>query len=262
MSFSVFGAPEMTFPLIVDKAGEVAVPLIGKVHVAGDTVQEAEGKIEERLVQQHIFVPPVVVSLELSGYTPENVIVGGEVQVPGRVALFAPKSLADVISLAGGETLAAGAEVIITHPSGQAETVSYYAHGDVRGAQTMVGPGDSVFVRRAGVVYVLGAVTRPGGYLMSSNGQMSLSQAVAFAQGTTMVASSGTALIVRRMGDGNQVMQIRVPLKKTEQGKTDSIPLRDGDIVDIQTSAVKEFLVTTSGLLAAVATSVVYAVYR
>ncbi len=263
LQLSVFDAPEMSFPLMVDAGGNITVPLLGKVHVGGETVQQAEEEVGSLLVSQHIFNPPVVVSLEVTGYTPQNVTVSGEVQTPGRISLFAPKSLADVLALAGGETVSAGANVIITHRSGVSETVQYSTSGDAKPAlQTMILPGDSVYVRRAGIVYILGAVNRPGGYLMADKGQMSLSQAVAFAQGTTQVASTGTALIVRRTGDGNQVTQIQVPLKKTEQGKNDSVALLDGDVVDIQTSPIKDFLITTSGILSAIATSVIYAAYR
>jgi len=45
-------------------------------------------------------------------------------------------------------------------------------------SDTVIQPGDTVTVKRAGIVYVLGAVTRPGGYIMQEGGELDVTQAV------------------------------------------------------------------------------------
>src|SRR5258707_250282 len=60
LELEVFGAPEMNSSLQVDDDGNVIVPLIGHVHVAGDTLREAERAITHELVAKEIMNSPSV----------------------------------------------------------------------------------------------------------------------------------------------------------------------------------------------------------
>jgi polysaccharide biosynthesis/export protein len=261
VQMSVFGAPEMTQTLTVDDTGDVAVPLAGPVHVEGDTLRQAEATIARALVDKQM-INDAEVSLQLMAYLPRSVVVAGEVQQPGRIQLLAPRPLLDVLASAGGVTTAAGGDIELRHPvPGSQDEVSHipYANGKEPTAaeSALVYPGDSIFVRRAGVIYVLGAVVRPGGYLMVNAGKLSLPQAIAAANGTTPVASLNRTIIIRRQGD--KLVRLQLDLNKEQRGDASPLPLQDGDMVFVPTSKVKSALINSSAVLSSAASAAIYA---
>jgi polysaccharide export outer membrane protein len=261
LQMSVFDAPEMTQRLAVDDAGNVDVPLAGPVHVEGDSIREAEQKIANALVARHMMNAPQV-SLEVTAFSPRSIVVAGEVQQPGKIQMLAPRPLLEVIASVGGVTTAAGGDIEIhrPRPDGQ-EDVQHvpYANGKepTEAQAAIVNPGDSVFVRRAGVIYVLGAVVRPGGYLMVNGGKLSLAQAIASASGTTPVAAPAATIIVRKSGNG--LIQLQPRLDKVERGLMAPLPLQDGDMVYVPTSKLKSALINSSVVLSSAASAVIYA---
>ena len=117
-------------------------------------------------------------------------------------------------------------------------------------------PGDTVVVPKAGIVYVLGEVTRPGGYVLNSTGGITVLQVVAVAGGPTHVASAGKTRLLRRTENGFQ--EQRIDLKKLLRGKAQDVSVRNDDILFVPSSAIKTAL--NAGALVATATTV--AIYR
>ena len=84
---------------VVDKEGEIGLPLMGKVYVKGLTVEQAEKKIKEKAEE---FVQGAVVSCKMVNY---KVSVLGEVTRPGTYTFYQPSvSVFDVIAAAGDLT--------------------------------------------------------------------------------------------------------------------------------------------------------------
>ncbi|HEY6119666.1 MAG TPA: SLBB domain-containing protein, partial [Pyrinomonadaceae bacterium] len=110
-------------------------------------------------------------------------------------------------------------------------------------------PGDKVIVPRAGLIYVLGDVGRPGGFIMENDGNMSLLQAVAMAGGTTRTASMNQCRLIRKSPNG--YTETSVPLKRLLQGKTGDMQLQAEDIVYIPTSLTKAAVYRTAPALVA-----------
>jgi polysaccharide biosynthesis/export protein len=259
LEFEVFGASEMNSLLTVDDDGNVIVPLIGAVHVAGDTLREAEKSIAHELVAKEIINSPTV-HLKISAFAAGSVTVSGEVQSPGKVQLLAPRSLLSVLAEAGGETTAAGGHVEIHRSlpgaTEQVVEVSYAPGKDPREAEkTLVLPGDTVYIPRAGVIYVLGSVNRPGGYLMVNGGTLSLPQAVALAMGISPVGSSKSVIVVRKQ-DG-QIHEYRLRLDEMQRGKVETFALTDGDMVYVPSSKVKSALINSSAVMSAAASAAI-----
>lgn len=261
VEMNVFGAPEMTSTLQVDDLGNIEVPLAGSIHVTGDSLRQVESKIEQALIERKMFNAPQV-SLEITGFTPHSVTVSGEVESPGRLELLAPKSLLNILAMAGGETPAAGGTISIHHPvQGAADSVrivnySAKANDAEIAAATLVYPGDTVQVKRAGVVYVLGAVNRPGGYLMVNSGTLSAPEAIAVAKGVTLIASTRTAIVVRR--HNGTVSRVEIPLDEEQKGVRVPTQLLDGDILFVSTSKLKATFVNTSSILASAAAAGIF----
>jgi polysaccharide export outer membrane protein len=103
---------------------------------------------------------------------------------------------------------------------------------------------------------VLGAVNRPGGYVMQEDGKLNLSQALALAYGTSLQAATGKIRVIRRDPNGT-VHQIPVSYKRAMQGKADPIMLMAEDVVYVPPSALKSALIDTQAVLGNIASTVV-----
>ncbi len=261
LGMDVFNVPEFSgLTLRIDPTGSVTIPTAGSVHVAGDTIQQAQEAIAKALVEKEILVAPQV-QLSVIQFATESVTVLGEVQSPGRVPMLAPRSLADVLAMTGGETPAAGNDIEIEEPDATgAYTVRHLAYTQEQSSaklqQVLIQPGASIFVHKAGVVYVLGAVNKPGGYLMVNGGSVNVLQALSLAGGTALDAGMGGMIIYRPSDGGYQ--QIKVPFSKVTKGAEASLSLQLNDILYVPKSKVKTVLVDGSYLVGSSITSVLY----
>jgi polysaccharide biosynthesis/export protein len=241
LSMDVYDTPEYSSELRIDSSGNVNVPMVGPVHIADLTLIEAANKISKALRDSKMLKDPHV-NLNIEEYASREVIVLGEVHNPGPVEVLAPRRLDDVIALAGGETEYAGNKIEIRHQTGSATRtdVVHYSRKTENHvlSDTLVQPGDTITVRRAGIVYVLGGVTRPGGYIMQEGGELDATQAVALAYGTTMQASIGGMRLIRKTDDG-RVEEIPLHFRDMEKGKIPPIRLQPEDVIYVPISKVK-----------------------
>ncbi len=100
--------------------------------------------------------------------------------------------------------------------------------------------GDIVTVPHSGIVYVLGAVSRPGGFVLSNDrGQMTALKILALAGGLTHVAKSDHAVIVRKDLQGQQ-HEVAVDLKKVMQRQAEDVQLLPSDVLYVPNSAGKQ----------------------
>ena len=121
----------------------------------------------------------------------------------------------------------------------------------------MVHPGDTVIVKRAGIVYVLGAVNRPGGYTMQEQGELNVAEAVSLAQGLTMQAKvSGLGLFSK--SPTGKMVEIPVSYKDIMDGKEKPLSLSAGDIVYCPVNKIKTVLGTATGLIGQTAAAAIY----
>jgi polysaccharide export outer membrane protein len=123
-------------------------------------------------------------------------------------------------------------------------------------ANIVVLPGDVVTVPHAGIVYVLGAVQRPGGYTVSNDrAQLSTLKVLSLAGGLNNVAKSSHAVIVRKDITGKQT-QVEVDLHKVMKFQSEDVQLRPSDILYIPTSGARTAAVRAAELGIAVGTGV------
>ncbi len=121
---------------------------------------------------------------------------------------------------------------------------------------TNVTAGDVIYVSRAGSVYVLGDVTRPGEFSMGSK-RLTVLQAVALAQGTTVNAALSRAVIIRKTDDGEKIIPIDLKqVAKTAQG--DQVLIAE-DIVMVPHSRGRAFVDATLPALTASAVGSAFA---
>jgi polysaccharide biosynthesis/export protein len=260
VTLDVLDDPDFDGDFRVDQQGDLALPILGSIHVGGQTATQARELIQQRLLKEGILTSPQV-NLTVVEYAATEVTILGEVTAPGRYPLLAPRSLTDVLALAGGLTVAAGDEIQISHTgtAGQLETIHFSKATSARVARdTIVQPGDTVQVKRAGIVYVLGAVTKPGGYVMEEDGTLTVLEAISLADGTTLSASVGTIYLLRRDADGSAV-RIELPLSKMQRGKRGDMQLHATDVVYVPNSKLKSAFINTQGILASATSASIYA---
>ena len=120
--------------------------------------------------------------------------------------------------------------------------------------------GDVVTVPHAGIVYVLGAVGRPGGFVMANDRtELTTLKVLALAGGVTRIAKLKHAFIVRTDGQGKQ-SQTEIDLKKILDRESEDVQMRASDILYIPDDRVKEAVIRTTEIAIAIATGV--ALYR
>src|SRR6516164_1783911 len=180
---SVYNVPELSSKTRVSSSGDLYCPLVGYTHVAGLTAEEAQEAIEKRLSN---YVKNPHVSIFVAEYASQGASVLGEVNKPGIYPVLGQQRLFTLISAAGGLTEKAGRSLTVTHRSDPNNPVTIPLTrnlDDTSATNVPVFPGDTVIVRKADVIYVVGDVNRPSGLLMEGGG-MTVLQAVALAGGT------------------------------------------------------------------------------
>jgi polysaccharide export outer membrane protein len=258
LEVTVYGAPDLSGHARVSADGNISLPLIGYVRIAGLSSSEAEGAIEAVLRQNNVVNDPQV-SLYVKEYTSSGISVAGEVNKPGFYSAIGPHRLFDVLQAAGGPTDKAANKVVISHRDQKDVTTLSISKNpaEMTASNVDLQPGDTVVVAKAGIVYVLGEVTRPGGYVLNSSGGISVLQVVAVAGGPTHLASAGKTRLLRRTENGFQEEQIDVT--KLLRGKAHDVSLRDEDILFVPTSGVKTVL-NASALVGSATTTAIYRV--
>ncbi len=238
LEVSVYGAPEFTKQVRVADTGEISLPLLGAVPVGGLTLRQGELAIQQRLSDGGFFTDPQVSIFEKE-YASQGISVLGEVQKPGIYPLLGSRRLWDAISAAGGVTPKASNTITVTHRGKSEESRNVVMAPNKTfppESNIDVFPGDTVVVSKAGIVYVVGDVKLPGGFVLD-NAQMTVLQAVAMAQGTNLTAKLDNTILIRR--SSGEPEQIPITLSKIMAAKSPDINLQADDIVFVPRSAGK-----------------------
>lgn len=242
-------------PMRIDMRGDINLPMAGRVHAAGLTTDRLEAEIESRL-KKYVQDPDVVVSVKEFRSQPVSVL--GDVEKPGVHQLEGRKTLFEVLSMAGGLKPDAGNTVKITRSlqwgriplpgatddsSGKFSVASVKVKGIMEGsdpaANILIKPEDVITVPKADVVYAVGSVKKPGGFLLKQNESLSTLQVLSLAEGLDKAAAPKKAKIMRAVPGTTSRIEIPVDLQKLMAGKSPDLPLRSDDILFVPNSAAK-----------------------
>jgi polysaccharide export outer membrane protein len=235
---NVYNVPELSTKSRLGNSGDVYLPLIDYVHLTGLTVEEAQALIEKRLSDGG-FVKNPHVTLNVDESSSQGVSLLGEVTKPGVYPVIGEPRLFDVISAAGGFTPSAGQSITVTHRNQSDKPLTVPLSRKLADNPTSnipVAPGDTILVHKADIVYVVGEVGRPSGFLMDSD-SLTVLKAIALAGGTTRTAKLNSAKILRKGPNG--MTETPVELKKMLQAKTADIPMKADDILFVPSSVGK-----------------------
>jgi polysaccharide export outer membrane protein len=238
LEISVYGVPELTTKARIGSNGDVYLPLVDYVHVGDLTIEQAQSVLERRLSDGG-FVKNPHVTLFVDQFVSQGASVLGEVSKPGVYPVMGEQRLFDLISAAGGLSDKAGQFVTVTHrdqPQGPRTIKLARNLSDNPESNVEVTPGDTIVVHKADLVYVVGDVGKPSGFLMDS-GSMTVLQAIALAGGANKTAKLSATRIIRKGPSG--VTETPVELKKVLQAKAPDLELQANDILFVPTSTTR-----------------------
>jgi polysaccharide export outer membrane protein len=258
VEIGVYNVPELTTKTRISGKGEIYLPLIDYIHIAGLTAEESENLIQKRLSDGG-FVKNPHVTLFVDQYASQGASVLGEVAKPGVYPVVGEQRLFDLISAAGGFTEKAGRSIAVTHRDFPDKSTTVPLSRNVTDnaeSNIPIMPGDTIIVHKADLVYVVGDVGRPSGFLMDT-GHLTVLQAIALAGGTTRTANLGGAKIIRKGPNG--ISETSVELKQILRAKAPDVTMQADDILFVPTSAAKVIAGRTfeAAMQAATAASIV-----
>jgi polysaccharide export outer membrane protein len=259
LQITVLDESDLSRKVRVRDSNEITLPYIGSVRVGGLNTAEASAVIAHRYVDGQFLKHPEV-SVFVEEYATQSVSVLGQVVHPGPVSISTGRSLVDVISMAGGLTDIADRHITIERGGASHGLVEVFLSNnpeDAFNANVEVFPGDKILVPKAGIVYVLGDVGRPGGYVMQNNSRMTVLQAVAMASGVNRTASEGRARLIHN--SNGKFDERELPLKEIEQGTAPDELLQADDVIYIPFSFGKNMLMGTNSIIAATSSALIYA---
>jgi len=234
---SVYNVPELATKARVSNGGDIYLPLIDYVHVDGLTQEEAQSLIEKRY-EDGGFVKNPHVTIFVDDAASQGVTVLGEVLKPGIYPDIADHKLYELISEAGGFTPAASRKIAVLRQN-QKEPIRVELPrnlADDPSKNIEINPGDTITVPRAPVVYVVGDVGHPSGFLVD-NGTLSVLQALALAGGVNHTAKLGGARIIRKGPSG--MTEVKLEVKKMLEAKSPDQMLQADDILFVPVSGAR-----------------------
>lgn len=246
------GPGQLSGVFLVNGQGEIRLMLVGNVKVAGLTPVEIAEKLSRLYKDEGYLVDPQI-TVSVAQYRHSEVAVSGAVKNPSHYPLIGPRSLLEVMGMAGGLVAGAGDTVNVIRPRPGASTV---AGRDGLDAETIsidlnrlllqgdtslnipIDNGDVVFVPFAQSAYVIGAVTKPGNVLLQNN--MTLTRAISMCQGKQLDLASNYVTVLH-VGKNGKREVIPVDLSQVLKGQEADVLLKPNDIVYVHESKVRRF---------------------
>ena len=255
LQISVADAPEFGGKFRVSDTGLIEIGgITTPIHAEGQTALGLAHTIEKALLDAKQLRDPRV-SVFVEEYHGRTITVLGSVNKPNVYSLQKRANVLDALSMAGGTLQSAGSTVTVVRGTASAEAtgttvgsvqiidIARVLKGEDSAANIEVRNGDVINVSAAQVVYVVGAVTKPGGFAMTNPGEgISVMQAIALAEGLRSVAATNRAVIVRQSTSEQARQEISVDIAQVIKGREADMLLAPNDILYIPESSAKKTL--------------------
>ena len=228
----------------VSHRGDISLPVIGEVGVKGLTISGLEQRLRERY-DRYIHNPQVGVLVKEFR---QRISIIGAVQKPGVMELTGPKTVIEMLAMAGGVTEKAGSQIhVYRQGAGErqnhiidlailANNVGFVNPENAHMINLAVQPGDMINVPEAGMFFVDGAVRKPGSYPLGR--RYSLTQALATAGGVDSELSSSEVSVFRRSGPGT-VETLAFNLNSILAGSAVDPQIQPDDVIVLPMSTAK-----------------------
>ena len=236
------------WPLRVSDTGEVGVPLVGSVRVAGLLLPDAEQAIRHECINRRLYRDPQV-SVLLRSRKTIRVSVVGAVAEPGTYELPAVNcDLLAALIAAGGLTPEASTIVEIRNmppdaAAGQRRTVAQggsvridlVAAGQGFDPDYRIDDGSVIMVREQApkTIQVIGLVRKPDQLKIPPDEEVRLLDAIAMAGGLTTELADKVH-VIRNLENSDQPVVIQASMREAKRGGVGNLRLAPGDVVSVE----------------------------
>jgi len=240
---------DQTFRL--DQEGAISLPMVGPHPGRRPHLQQLEADLARRYKR---FLRDPQVNVSVAKFRSQPVSVLGYVNTPGMLQIEGGKTLFEVLSLAGGLKIEAGSIIKITRqkeygpiplPGAELDSTGNFTVAQVSVKAVMGGqdpaeniairPHDVITVPKGDIVYVVGSVKKPGGFVLGDRDVVSVLQSIAVAEGLDRIPRR------RRRNPPYRprctgTTEIPVNLKAILAGKAPDLPIGPNDVLFIPSS--------------------------
>lgn len=284
MVVKVLDLDEVNGTVVVDPQGDISLQVVGRLHAAGLELGQVEANLKEAL-KEYLRDPKLTLGInvteseETARERESEVTVLGQMVGPGVRRFNGKKYLMDVLAESGGQKPDASDIAEISRRVEQGplplpglsvdpSKTYYIARINLKTLNTPSGlpynieikSGDVIMVPRADVVYVMGAVKKPGGYTFPTKRTSSVLQLLTLAEGFDKFASPSKAYVMR-LKPGLDRQEARVDVSMILKGKIPDVILEPNDVLVVPSSTLKSVMSTYPATLTQLLTSMaVYAV--
>lgn len=257
LEISVFEVEKLNKTVRVSSQGNINLPLIGILKVKGLTADELEKEIRSLLADKYLQDPQVTVMIK--EYRNQRISVMGAVKNPNVFDVTGPKTVLEILAMAGGLREDASQLLFLLRPPKLEEgTSKVEKEADQRKPETfvidlegllvegnlslnlMLLHGDIINVPVSGKVFVGGEVKSPGGFMKGN--KMTLGQAIILAGGLNFAANASETRIFRYAAKGTDKEVLTFNVYSIQKGHDQDPYLNENDIVIVPRSGVKTFL--------------------
>lgn len=259
LDITIYGQEDMERVVRVNGDGEIGLPLIGSLKVAGLTPQQLEKRLQETYGRKYLQNPQV--SVFVKEYRHQRVALTGAVKTPGFYEMIGSRSLLEMLAIGGGVEDKAGDYVHVIRAkagkqAGKGASLEEAPQSFAPNTETVVielrrlatdgklnlpiRGGDVVNVPFAGNAYVLGSVNKPGNVPVKNN--LTVSQAIAMAGSPMSTLAAPSNITIMRLDEKGQAERIPVNLSRIVSKAEPDIILKENDVVFVPESKIRKFL--------------------
>ena len=226
----IWGNSQNSYQLTVNNNGQVLIPDVGPVYIAGLTFDTAEEKIKQRLTEIYADMggasPGTFAQVNMGQLRSIQVNLVGEVVTPGTYTLPVTATVFNGLYLSGGpNNIGSFRNIKLIRDNKIVQTIDIYrflVYADPE-ANVTLKDGDILFIPPVEKrVEITGEFKREGLFELKE-GEM-LNELIRFAGGFTENAYLAKTQILRKTQQGQQILDIRFP-------DISSTPLVNGDVV-------------------------------
>jgi protein involved in polysaccharide export with SLBB domain len=223
----VWGPIQIDSRLVVDRAGNIYIPRVGEVHVAGYTYQNLDAHVREAIGQ--VF-HNVNIAVDLGHLRSIQIFITGMAVRPGTLVVSSQSTLINAIFASGGPApMGSYRHIQLRRGSAIVTDLDLYdliIRGD-KSKDVRLLPGDVIYIPPVGSqIAVGGSVKEPAIYEVLQGS--TLKDALQMAGGTLNTADTTIIKLERIVDhDHRDALELTLP-------KDDAFPLKDGDLIAVR----------------------------
>jgi polysaccharide biosynthesis/export protein len=254
IAISIYDAPEFTRTIRVGSDGTIRMPMVKrKIQAERLLPNELESAIAEALKLEELVVDPFV-TVTVVEYHSRPITVAGAVHKPITFQAVGTVTLLDALTRAEGLASDAGPEILVTRAkaeeeasqSGLVQRIPVKGLLDGSDAKLNIGltGGEEIRVPEVGKIFVLGNVKKPGVFRVADDGDTTVLNTLAQAEGLSPYATKLAYIYRREGGQGGKKQEIPVELRKIMDRKAPDVALQANDILYVPDNTGRRMALT------------------